>query len=559
MRLLLIASLLLLSAPVAGDDSGLSRNRSTGVDDASPHRLCGDDVIAPGVARLLPGFGAGGLAISARTTKTQAFFDNGLQLSHAFAHEAGTAAFKESARLDPQCGMCVWGVAWSQGPTINYPIDAAAQVRLSKLVDGAIPLAATGPLLERQMLAALSVRYKAGGGSGAGDVAFARAMDAIARAHPENDEIAVIAADAWMIPAALGGDTGTLPHAVTLLETVLARNPDFTPAIHFYIHATEMSGFPKRAERYADRLAALAPAASHLIHMPSHTYYWVGRYHDATEANVRAVAVGLADARAARAVAPDGAFALPYHAHNVHFGVGGALLAGDAADALALSAAVLRVLPTRRKLAPFEQMVGGTAYFAQGRFADPAAALALPEPPARMVYLRGYRHYARGEVYARLGDATGVRAEAAAIPYPAGPLERADASRQATNLLRIAKAVLLGRAAMIERRYDAAIRAYAQAARFDEDRSMSEWNDPPIWWYPPRRSLAAALLAAGKPVDALREANAALARRPLDPVTLGVRAQIFLALGKMAAAERDRATADSTWRGDRSAFGPVLS
>ncbi len=554
LRLPLIASLLLLLAPASGGGSAVPQDVSAPVAATAAHRMCGDDLIAPGVARLLPGFGSGALAITTGKPKAQAFFDNGLQLSHAFAHEAGTAAFKEAARLDPQCGMCVWGVAWSQGPTINYPIDAAMEVKLGKLVDGAIPLAATGPVLERQMLAALAVRYRSGG-----DLAFARAMDTIARDHPESDELLTLAADAWMIPASLEGRTETLPRAVALLETVLRRNPDFTPAIHFYIHATEMSGFPARAERYADRLAGLAPAASHLIHMPSHTYYWVGRYQAATDANVRAVAVGQADARAAKAPEPNGAFALPYHAHNVHFGVGGALLAGDAKDALALAAPVLRALPQRPAASAFDQMVGGTAYFAHGRFEDPAAVLALPDAPAKMGYLRAYRHYARGEAYARLGDARGVRAEAAAIPRAAGPIGREDSTRQATNLMRIAKAVLLGRAAMIERRYDDAIRAYTQAARYNEDKAMAEFNDPPIWWYSPRRSLAAALLAAGRPQDALREANTALAQRPLDPVTLAVRAEIFTKLGKGAASERDRAMAEKSWRGDRSAFGPVLS
>lgn len=560
MRLPMIASVLLLLAPASGGISAAPQDLLGGsAGDVTSHRMCGDDVIVPGVARLLPGFGSGALDIAASKPKAQAFFDNGLQLSHAFAHAAGTAAFKEAARLDPQCGMCVWGVAWSQGPTINYPIDVATQIKLGKLIDGAIPLGATGPLLDRQMLAALALRYKNGGGKGSGDLAFATAMDAIARAHPDSDEILTITADAWMIPAALGGAKQTLPRAVELLETVLRRNPDFTPAIHFYIHATEMSGFPGRAEHYADRLAALAPAASHLIHMPSHTYYWVGRYQDAATANVRAVAVGLRDAKQAKAPEPDGAFTMPYHSHNVHFGIGGALLAGDAADALALSNPVLRILPQHKQPEPFEQMVGGTAYFAQGRFADPTAVLALTEPPARMGYLRAYRRYARGEAYARLGDANGVRAEAAAIPNTAGPIGRDDASRQATMLMRIAKAVLTGRAAMIDRRYDIAIRAYRDAARLDENKAMADFNDPPVWWYPPRRSLAAALLAAGKPQDALREASTALAQRPLDPVTLAVRADIFAALGNAAASERDRAVALKTWHGDAAAFGPTLS
>lgn len=75
--------------------------------------------------------------------------------------------------------------------------------------------------------------------------------------------------------------------------------------------------------------------------MPSHTDYWIGRYEDAGEANARAVAVDLADAGEVKPVTPNGAFDQPYHAHNVHFGVGRALMAGDAKDALTSSTPVL--------------------------------------------------------------------------------------------------------------------------------------------------------------------------------------------------------------------------
>ena len=555
MRLSMIAPLLLLLAPsaqvaVASDATG----------DASLHALCGDDTSVPSVERILPGFGAGALTILTAQPAAQAFFDNGLQLSHAFAHDAGRGAFKEAARIDPKCAMCVWGEAWAGGPTINFPVDAATQVKMGKLIDGAIPLAASGPPLERQMLAALALRYRDGGGKGKGDVAYARAMDAIALAHPENDELLTLAADAWLIPAALADNKVGMPRAVALLETVLKRSPDFTPAIHFYIHATEMSGFPARAERYADRLGALAPAASHLVHMPSHTYYWVGRYQDAADANVRAAGLGVAETRALTPAVPDAetaAFKQSYHGHNVHFGVGGALISGDAKDALALSAPVLRGLAERPAAGAYLQMVGGTAYFAYGRFADPTAVLRLAEPGAKFTYLRAYRHYARGEAYARMGDAASVRAEAAAISSDAGSTD--DGGVQAAALMRIAKAVLEGRAAMLDHRPDLAVRAYKKAAKIEESKAMHGYDDPPVWWYPVRRSLAAALLAAGKPKDALAEANAALARRPLDPVTLSVRADALTALGQSDAAAKDRAAAVARWRGDKSAFSAALT
>ncbi|CAN5309209.1 hypothetical protein BH10PSE15_BH10PSE15_17990 [soil metagenome] len=260
MRVLLLAPLLLLLAPAPGSE----------IADAAlgAAHLCGEDVIAPSTARVLPGYGKGGFTVRTASPQAQAFFDNGMQLSHAFAHKAAIAAFAEARRLDPLCAMCAWGEAWASGPTINYPVDAATQVKLGKVLDSAERLAAAGPEKERRMIAALALRYRSGGGKGAGDFAFARAMDDLARAYPDANEIATIAADAGMIPASIGNNTAGLPRAVELLEGVLGRDPDYTPAIHFYIHATEMSGFPGRAEPYADKLAALAPAASHLVHIP---------------------------------------------------------------------------------------------------------------------------------------------------------------------------------------------------------------------------------------------------------------------------------------------------
>jgi tetratricopeptide (TPR) repeat protein len=558
MRLLLIAPLLLLMAPTAGGSAanGASPTAATpGL--ATLHSMCGDDLIAPSVEHILPGFGAGGMAITAKPA-AQAFFNNGMQLAHAFAHQAATGAFRESARLDPLCAMCLWGEAWSEGPTINFPIDAATQLKAARQVETAARVAVLGPKLEQDMIAALALRYQHGGGKGTGDLAFAQAMDAIARAHPDSDELATIAADAWMIPAALRENKDNLPRAIELLEAVLKRNPNFTPAIHFYIHATEMMGFPAKAETYADRLAALAPAASHLIHMPSHTYYWIGRYQDAADANVRAATLADDDARAARLSGEDSIWRLDYHAHNVQFGIGGALISGDGRDALALAAPMLANMRRHPPESSYGVMAAGTAYAAEGRFRDIDAVLAAPDPGAKLPMIRAYWHYARGEALARRGDVTGVRAEAAAIVMPPPPAKIDKPAKAARDMAEIAKLVLTGRAAMLDHQPDLAIRAYAKAAKIEESKIITYYADPPAWWYPVRRSLAAALFSAGRPADALVQADAALKRRPADPVTTMLRATILAKLGKTDAADHDRAIADRRWHGDQSAFDPTL-
>ncbi|MEO8373894.1 MAG: hypothetical protein ABI471_01625 [Sphingomonas bacterium] len=519
--------------------------------------ICGDDdAPAPRISEIMPGYGGGGFAIAHVNPEAQAFFDNGMQLAHAFAHKAATAAFARSVQLDPSCAMCLWGAAWSDGPTINYTIDAARLKEAAGKIDAAEKLLSpASPTRERELIAALKLRYVNGGGTGAGDRAFARAMNMLAVRHPEDDEIAVIAADAWMVPSAQAGTTKNMPRAVALLETVLKRNPDYTPAIHFYIHATEMSGFPARAEPFADRLPTLAPRASHLVHMPSHTFYWVGRYQDAADANVRAVAMGIENARRQGLPQPGGEWLLPYHGHNVQFGVGGALMSGDGKDALALSAPMLAAGSRNPDAAnPFVQMAMGTAYAAQARFAEPKDVLALPDPGEKLGFARGYWHYARGEAQARLGNAAGVRAELALIPKRLGSAKQEDMTAHAAQLMRIARFVLEGRAAMIEGHPLLAAKAFEKGAALDETKMMAQLSDPPAWWYPVRRSYAAALLAAGKPKEALEQANIVLARRLNDPVTQSVRADAETALGMAEAAAKDRALVARGWRGDKASL-----
>ena len=109
---------------------------------------------APVKAALMSGYGQTQWKIATTSPDAQAYFDNGLNLAHAFAHKQATAAFAEAAKRDPDCALCLWGQAWSGGPTINYTIDDKEQAEQAALVARAEILAANGPELERQMIAA---------------------------------------------------------------------------------------------------------------------------------------------------------------------------------------------------------------------------------------------------------------------------------------------------------------------------------------------------------------------------------------------------------------------
>ncbi len=480
------------------------------------------DMTAPKTPQIMEGYGTGGFPITTNASGAQAFFDNGMQLAHAFAHKAAIGAMAEAVRLDPTCAMCLWGQAWASGPTINYGSSEAELKPLVEMADKAAELAQTnGSERERALIHALQLRYNDGGGGKPGDLAFAKAMGALAARYADDDEIAIMAADAWLMTKADTPEEWKLNAelAMPLLETVIKRSPNNTGAIHFYIHATEMAGVAGQAEAVADRLVALAPRASHLVHMPSHTYYWVGRYQDAADTNMRAVEIGIENAKALGLPPPDGVWGLSYHAHNVTYGLGGALEAGDAKTALALGRPLVERSQTREKSGAYSQLVAANGYFAMAIFADPTEVLALPEP--RLPILTVAWHYARGEAFARRRNIPAVRKEAAAIRALVGMIPD-DGSKQAQQLTFIARNVLVGRAAMMEKRPSDAALAFQQAAEIQESEEFSTVADPPAWYYPVRRDLAEALLAAGDRRGAVVQAKAALEYRVKDPATLAL-------------------------------------
>ena len=480
-----------------------------------------DESTVPKTPTLLTGYGSGGFTITTSVPAAQAFFSNGMELSAAFAHKAAIAATTEAVRLDPDCAMCLWGKALVSGPTINYGSKPKERALLLALARKAKALAAkTDTLREGDLIDALIRRYLPGKDTHACDVAYAAAMQKVAARYPADNEIAVLTADALMVSAFVEDaddfNHGALDAAITLLETVLKRAPGHTPAIHFYIHATEVVGEPEKAERQADMLAALAPNASHLVHMPSHTYFWVGRYQDAADTNWRAVEIGKANARRLGLPEPKGIWDLPYHAHNVIFGLGGAMMAGDARTALNLARPLVAHSAEREKAEPFSQMLAAAGYFAMSRFDDPAAVLALAEP--KLPYLKAARHYARGEAMVWLRDLAGAKAELAAIPAQVveGKIDRDH--RAPEQMLGITRGVLEGRIAMAEGRAKDAVTALTAAADIEETKDFMQFSDPPAFWYPVRRDVAAALLASGDAAGARAAAEASLRLRPRDAV-----------------------------------------
>jgi tetratricopeptide (TPR) repeat protein len=165
--------------------------------------------------------------------------------------------------------------------------------------------------------------------------------------------------------------------------------------------------------------------------------------------------------------------------------------------------------------------------------------LAVPAVPRDDPEFRAYRAYARGEALLQKGDAAGARRELALLRK-----ETAGEEEQ-----QVAFAVLEGRLAMAEGNMRRALERFAAGARIQEA-EMAGYMDPPAWWYPVRRSVAAVHLRNGDFVKAESEALASLKAWKQDPLALWVLGKAQAGQGRVqdAAATLERARA--LWRGD---------
>jgi len=487
---------------------------------------------------LVDGLGYAGLEPDSDNADARAWFAQGVRLVWAFDEAEAIRAFQMAQRADPDCALCFFGEAWARGPTINLQPRTGELIAARAAARRAAALADGLGERDRTLIRGMEIRTR--DGDSFSNAAYASFMETAALRLPQDDTLAVMAADARMV-ASDNMRPGSLSQR--LLERVLARNPGHGGAIHFYIHLTDWIDRQHLAVPHAERLGAIAPAASHLVHMPSHSFYGVGRYRDAAQVNVAAIAADRAFVR--RVAPPPTDYRTGLLAHNMHFAIESALARGDGATALDVSRQYREEYLGGDASAVW-RFLGSATWYSLGLHSPVAEVLAAPEPEA--AFDKAMRHYARGEAFARRGDAAGLRAEAAAI---AALREGSDApalGRGGAVLAEIVQHVLEGRAAMLAGDHGAAERAYRKAM---ERQLRSRFgNDPPIFWYSVRRSLAAAMLAGGDARGARAQLHASLRRWPNDPLALYALAQADRALGDAAAAERNLARARAVWAGD---------
>ena len=354
------------------------------------------------MAPELTGLGTLHMPVATSVPQAQRFFDQGLRLLYAFNHAEAIRAFREAARLDPGLAMAHWGQAIALGPNLNAPMTQENGRQAYAAIRQARALSSRATPREQALIEALLLRYAADGKGdrAALDRAYAGAMQKAADRFEDDPDVQTLFADAQMntMPWDYWQKDGTAKpetaRILTALETVIARQPDHAGALHYHIHLLEASADPDRAAASADRLGSLMPAAGHMVHMPAHIYIRVGRYADAAEANVRAIAADedyLAQCQA------QGLYPVSYYPHNLHFLWAAATFEGRRAVAVDTARRLAEKVPHHHAGAlAWTADYPVTPLLAYARFGMWQELLTEPKPPANEPYAIGVWHYGRG-------------------------------------------------------------------------------------------------------------------------------------------------------------------
>lgn len=498
-----------------------------------------DSAETPG-ARVVPLFeGLGDLhhPVTTSSELAQRYFDQGLKLVYAFNHDEARRAFEEAARLDPGLAMAHWGIALTLGPNINQPADQAREEAAIEALAKARALAASASEAERAYIDALAARHGEAPASDRAELdrAYADAMRALARRLPDDLDASTLFAEAlmdmrpWDLWTTDGRPQPGTEEIVATLDDVLRRDPEHIGANHYFIHAVEASPAPERALPSAERLGDLAPGAGHLVHMPSHIFFRVGRYADASAANERAAEV---DRRYIREQRPEGIYPRMYFPHNLHFLSVSASMEGRSAAALGAARELLAVV-TDDEVHHMKmlEMFRPAALFVLARFGRWDDILAEPAPPAEQRYTTGIWRYARGLALAATGRLDEATREARALrELSSASLGGVTIGRnRAKDLLEIASLVLESRLASQRGEAGAAVRLLQAAVQIED---TLRYFEPPDWPEPVRLALGAELLKAGRPRDAEAVYLDDLRRNPENGWSLLGLSQALRAQGK---------------------------
>ena len=437
--------------------------------------------------------------ISTTSREAQAYFDQGMQLRYAFNVDEAARTMVAAQRLDPACAMCYWGEAFALGSFLNGAMTVEKSQRAYAAIVRAAELApSTASDVEKDLIAAAAVRYPEDydpAGRRAVDTAFADAMAQVYEKHPDDHNVATVYAVAlFMLEERRGYRDIEDPDLIRLhavLTGVLEEDPEHPGACHLYIHATESTQRPELALPCAEYLSSAVPVASHMQHMPSHTWNEVGLWGKSVRANTEAWHSDLK--------AGEGRGFSYGPSHNLHMLLYAASFDGQGAVATQAGK-------------DYRKITGNSMYevltlLRFGRFDEILENERRPEDEVG----GSIWDFARGYASLREGDLRTAKAMRDKVLRFSSTSDAMFRFHPAERLVGALARILEGEILLVEGDYQAAISAFEQAVVLEDALGYDEPEPLP---FAARHWLGAALLEAERYADAERVYREELADHP---------------------------------------------
>lgn len=502
------------------------------------------------VAPLLEGMGEYRHTVTTTDPLAQRFFNQGLVLTYGLDRKEAARSFEQAQQLDPGCAMCYWGEALARGPGLYAAAEREEnEPRAAHAIVRALALRERVTARERAYIEALARRYvQDPQASTDPDQAYADAMREVASRFPDDPDAATLYVEALLIATPLehrqaGGDRAILD----TLERVLERHPLHPGANHLLIHVVEKRE-PERGLAAADRLRDLVPGASRLQHAPARIYLRVGRYHDAVQANERAIE---ADEAYLAQCKDQGLYPVAEAPPSRRFLLAAASFGGLSESATnAARRIAARQDPKLVRTPGFEVLQHYLAMplYVLVRFGRWEEILAEPAPAGDLPYVEGVWRYARGVAFVRTGETARAGQELLALAHLAEDRRLQSATiwgeHSMAQVLRIVRAVLGGELAQARGDHAVAIRLLREAVR-REDRLVHRERSE--WYTPARHHLGLAFLKADRAREAERVYRADLERYPDNGWALYGLAQSVRAQNRRSEASEIEARFRQAW------------
>ncbi|HIC55882.1 MAG TPA: hypothetical protein EYO94_00660 [Acidobacteria bacterium] len=426
--------------------------------------------------------------ISSSHAEAKAYFRQGFQLMYAFAKEEATRSFREAWKRDPDCAICYWGEAWSWGSYLNGPMRPFEAPHAYAAMKEAVARLDHANGKEQAYIEAIQSRYVENFDPETRrdqDEAYADAMQQLAETYPDDLDAVTLYADAlFLLEPRRGTRDLTAPNVQRLhrvLESVLARDITHPGACHLYIHATESTTDPGKAAGCAEYLGNEIPGASHINHMPSHTWNEIGRWSDGVRSNLKAWHSDLK--------AESGEGIAIYPSHNLHMLLFAASMDGQGAIAIQAGKDYAKITD--------DTIFHVLTLLRFGRFDEILAVTERPEQDAS----GGLWDFAQGYAHLKAGD----------VDFAQLYLDRVMALAQTTTarfrfdeaklLLGAVGGILEGEIEFEAGNLAAAIRVFERAVDIED---QLEYSEPEPFPFAARHWLGAALIEAERYADAER-------------------------------------------------------